>query len=72
MYLQRKVMPICNAGKVDLLPLALIIESSFPSPPVPADFFESLASLTQHGYRVLAVAHKTMHMPWHKAERVQR
>ena len=28
--------------------------------------------LTQQGLRVLAVAHRTLHMPWHKAERVQR
>ena len=39
---------------------------------VPQDFFEVLASLTQRGFRVLAVGHKTMHMPWHKAERVMR
>ena len=39
---------------------------------VPTDFFETLASLTQKGFRVLAVGHKTMHMPWHKAERVKR
>lgn len=39
---------------------------------VPADFFETLTSLTQQGLRVLAVGHRTIHMPWHKAERVQR
>ena len=41
-------------------------------PAVPSDFLEVLASLTQQGYRVLALAHKAMHLPWHKAERVQR
>ena len=39
---------------------------------VPGDFLEVLTTLTQQGYRVLAVGHKTMHLPWHRAERVQR
>ena len=39
---------------------------------VPADFLEVLTTLTQQGYRVLAIGHKTMHLPWHRAERVQR
>jgi predicted P-type ATPase len=39
---------------------------------VPGDFPEVLGSLTQQGYRVLAVAHRPLHMAWHKAERVKR
>lgn len=39
---------------------------------VPGDFLEVLGTLTQHGYRVLAVGHRPLHMAWHKAERVKR
>lgn len=39
---------------------------------VPGDLIDVLTTLTQQGYRVLAMGHKTMHLPWHKAERVQR
>ena len=39
---------------------------------VPRDFLEVLSSLTQQGYRVLALGYKTMHLPWHKAERLHR
>lgn len=39
---------------------------------VPGDFQEVLGSLTQCGYRVLAVGHRPLHMAWHKAERVKR
>ena len=49
---------------VDLLPIRFNA--------VPADFLEVLTTLTQQGYRVLAIGHKTMHLPWHRAERVQR
>jgi len=39
---------------------------------VPSNFADELAALTQQGYRVLALAHKTIHMQWHKAEKVKR
>lgn len=39
---------------------------------VPGDFQEVLGTLTQHGYRVLGVGHRPLHMAWHKAERVKR
>ena len=39
---------------------------------VPGDFPDVLGLLTQQGYRVLAVAHRPLHMAWHKAERVRR
>ncbi len=39
---------------------------------VPDDFGEELALLTQQGYRVLALAHKSIRMQWHKAEKAKR
>ena len=47
-------------------------DSVSPIATVPGDFPEVLGSLTQQGYRVLAVAHRPLHMAWHKAERVKR
>ena len=57
-------LPIHSYVCVDLLPIRFNA--------VPADFLEVLTTLTQQGYRVLAIGHKTMHLPWHRAERVQR
>ena len=39
---------------------------------VPDNFGEELALLTQQGYRVLALAHKSIRMQWHKAEKAKR
>ena len=39
---------------------------------VPGDFPAVLGVLTRQGYRVLAVAHRSLHMAWHRAERVSR
>ncbi|XP_064384739.1 polyamine-transporting ATPase 13A3-like isoform X2 [Halichondria panicea] len=39
---------------------------------IPNNFYEVLGSLTQQGFRVLAVAHKTINMPWHKVDKVKR
>ena len=39
---------------------------------VPMNFREVLRSLTQKGLRVLAVAHRSMDMQWHKSENIER
>ena len=39
---------------------------------IPADFNEALSSLTQKGYRVLAMGHKRLRMNIHKADRLER
>lgn len=39
---------------------------------IPDDFYEVLASLTQKGYRVLAIGYKQIRMAWHHAERLER
>ena len=39
---------------------------------IPSDFYEMLGQLTQRGYRVLGVGFRTLHMAWHKAEKLER
>ncbi len=39
---------------------------------VPLDFDNVLESLTQKGYRVIAMGYKELHTPWHHAERLAR
>ena len=39
---------------------------------VPDDFGTVLQGLTRQGYRVLALAHKVMDLPWHRMDRIDR
>ena len=39
---------------------------------VPDEFGTVLQGLTRQGYRVLALAHKVMELPWHRMDRIDR
>jgi predicted P-type ATPase len=39
---------------------------------LPVDFDEVLSSLAKQGFRIIALGHKVMYIPWHKMEAVSR
>ena len=54
-------------------PILLIVRRADERQPVPDDYEEMLAFYTQHGYRVIALAGKSMPgLTWIKAQRLKR